>query len=91
MVLNSSHPQRARDPNRAPPPLPRPSPPFLPSPARNPTPRARARVRPCRRDAPLAGRGEDEFELCKGRLLVHSANWVGGREIRYTQTYERRA
>ncbi len=42
-------------------------------------------------DAPLTGRGEDEFVINEDdRLLVMSTNWVGGEEVKYTQVYSRR-
>lgn len=44
---------------------------------------------PCR-DEPLAGRGEDEFVVSEGKLLVITTNWVGGQELKYTQVYNRR-
>ncbi len=41
--------------------------------------------------APLSGRGEDEFSVgADGRLRVATTNWVGGREIKYTQVYARK-
>ncbi|KAI8463357.1 MAG: hypothetical protein J3K34DRAFT_444242 [Monoraphidium minutum] len=41
-------------------------------------------------DDPIAGRGEDEFVISDGRLLVIATNWVGGREVKYTQVYVRK-